>query len=236
MSTLRNWVLLTAISLSAVSFAQQSVTLIHFGDDPDRAYVPVRAVARELGMSCDTKGEDVYLDGRMIQRTRALLDGTTLMPVRDLSAWNAQIGWDPVLESVTIDRNGAHVLAKKGVKRVVISKKAQELRAYEGDLLVFKTHVSTGRKGHGTPSGHFAAGRKERIHYSSLYDDSPMPWAVQVDGNVFIHGFTSVPRYPASHGCIRMPLVGGNPAKWFWHWIDYGTPVTIANDWSDAAQ
>ena len=54
-----------------------------------------------------------------------------------------------------------------------------------------------------------------------------MPWSVQVSGNVFVHGFTSVPDYPASHGCIRVPLTGRNPAKFFYEWINVGTPIAI---------
>jgi hypothetical protein len=50
---------------------------------------------------------------------------------------------------------------------------------------------------------------------------------VQVNGHVFIHGFTSVPGYPASHGCVRVPLTGGNPARFFYEWVDAGTPVEI---------
>ena len=45
--------------------------------------------------------------------------------------------------------------------------------------------------------------------------------------HVFVHGFTSVPYYPASHGCIRLPLTGGNPAKFFYEWTDTGTPVKV---------
>jgi lipoprotein-anchoring transpeptidase ErfK/SrfK len=55
-----------------------------------------------------------------------------------------------------------------------------------------------------------------------------MPWSVQVRGNIFIHGFTVVPDYPASHGCIRMPLTGSNPAKKFFHWVEPGTPIKIS--------
>jgi lipoprotein-anchoring transpeptidase ErfK/SrfK len=36
-----------------------------------------------------------------------------------------------------------------------------------------------------------------------------------------------VPDYPASHGCIRLPLDGGNPARFFYEWIDRGTPVKV---------
>nr|NIP95410.1 L,D-transpeptidase family protein [Akkermansiaceae bacterium] len=84
-----------------------------------------------------------------------------------------------------------------------------------------------GRRG-STPTGSFRAGPyKARRHYSSRYDNAPMPWSVQVTGHIFIHGFTSVPRYPASHGCIRLPLDGGNPARFFYEWIDKGTPIRV---------
>lgn len=32
---------------------------------------------------------------------------------------------------------------------------------------------------------------------------------------------------PASHGCVRLPLTGRNPAKFFYEWVQSGTPVTI---------
>ena len=54
---------------------------------------------------------------------------------------------------------------------------------------------------------------------------------MRVHENVFIHGFQKVPRHPASHGCIRLPLAGANPAKWFYDWIDVGTPVSIRGHW-----
>jgi lipoprotein-anchoring transpeptidase ErfK/SrfK len=50
---------------------------------------------------------------------------------------------------------------------------------------------------------------------------------VQIRGHVFIHGFRSVPDFPASHGCIRLPLDRGNPARFFYEWIDRGTPVKV---------
>ncbi len=114
-----------------------------------------------------------------------------------------------------------------GKKRVEIDLTAQVLRAWEGNRLVMKTRISSG-KNRGTPTGHFSAGWKNADHYSSLYNNAPMPWSVQVSGNIFIHGFTSVPNYPASRGCIRVPLTGMNPAKRFFQWVDPGTPISIA--------
>ena len=113
-----------------------------------------------------------------------------------------------------------------GPKRVEINLTDQKLRAYEGDRLVMKTHISSGRNG-ATPTGNFRAGYKDADHYSSLFNNAPMPWSVQVSGNIFVHGFTSVPNYPASHGCIRVPLTGSNPAKRFFNWVEAGTPIRV---------
>lgn len=113
-----------------------------------------------------------------------------------------------------------------GPKRVEIDLTAQKLRAYEGNRLVMQTRISSGRNGC-TPRGNFRAGWKNADHYSSLYNNAPMPWSVQVSGNIFVHGFTEVPNYPASRGCIRVPLTGSNPAKRFFHWVDPGTPIRV---------
>ncbi len=121
----------------------------------------------------------------------------------------------------------APATAASGPKRVVIDKRQQVLRAYEGRRLVFESHVSTGKWDRSTPTGQFQAGSKERLHFSRLFHNAPMPYSVFVTGNVFIHGFGSVPQQPASHGCIRMPLGGGNPAKRFYDWVEIGTPIEI---------
>jgi hypothetical protein len=39
-----------------------------------------------------------------------------------------------------------------------------------------------------------------------------------IHGNVAIHGYPSVPTYPASHGCIRIPV-------WLADWLYQQTPV-----------
>lgn len=116
-------------------------------------------------------------------------------------------------------------------KRVEIDKTTQTLRAYEGDRVILETRVSTGKWDKSTPNGQFSAGEKDRMHYSRLFQNAPMPFSVQVAGNVFIHGFSYVPSFPASHGCIRVPLDKGNPAKQFFDWVDPGTPIEITGHW-----
>lgn len=50
-----------------------------------------------------------------------------------------------------------------------------------------------------------------------------------VDSNYFvggyaIHGYPDVPLYPASHGCLRIPIP---LAGFVYRWIDYGDPVDV---------
>ena len=130
-------------------------------------------------------------------------------------------------EDFTVTVDGRSLSVTPRAKRVEINLAVQQLRAWQGDRLVLQSRISSGRYG-STPSGNFEAGPyKARMHRSSKYHNAPMPWSVQINGPVFIHGFTSVPDYPASHGCIRVPLSGSNPARFFYEWVDRGTPVRV---------
>jgi lipoprotein-anchoring transpeptidase ErfK/SrfK len=73
--------------------------------------------------------------------------------------------------------------------------------------------VSTGRRGYWTPRGTFRPYLLKRMHYSSKYENSPMPFSIFFKGGYAIHGtgyIRSLGR-PASHGCIR--LAPGNAAR-----------------------
>jgi lipoprotein-anchoring transpeptidase ErfK/SrfK len=133
----------------------------------------------------------------------------------------------PVIFSTAFTAQGGEPLTK----RVEVDKSQQVLRAYEGDRLVFQTRISTGKWDRSTPNGNFTVGVKHRFHYSKRYHNAPMPFAVQVNGHIFIHGYTEVPARPASHGCIRVPLDGDNPAQWFFNWAEPGTPVEVMGRW-----
>ena len=73
--------------------------------------------------------------------------------------------------------------------------------------------VSSGRRGHETPSGSYRPQRLEREWFSRQYDDAPMPYAVFFKGGYAIHGGHARVGGPASHGCIR--LTTGNAAKFY---------------------
>ena len=90
--------------------------------------------------------------------------------------------------------------------QIFVSKDTQSLVVYDGDQVVTTSNVSTGKRGHTTPSGIFSIIEKRKTHFSNLYDDAPMPWMQRITwSGVALHESHHVPRYPASHGCVRMP-------------------------------
>ena len=82
----------------------------------------------------------------------------------------------------------------------------QKMKVYKGDNLMYTWRVSTARKGYVTPVGDYQPQFIERMHYSKLYHNSPMPYSIFFKGNFAIHGTNSIRRLGrrASHGCVRL--------------------------------
>ncbi|RYG47298.1 hypothetical protein EON79_07715 [bacterium] len=219
--------------LFAVAAGQNPATLdgVTFASHPGKILAPVRTIFEALGLSVEFSDGTVRVSGQALDKNGPTLpDGTRLVPLQELRSWNVEVTWQPEDERAVLSYKGKAIYVRPGPKRVVIDKSRQELRAMQGSLLVMKTNVSTGRRGKATPNGSFQAGPyKARMHRSSLYDDAPMPYSVQIVGDIFVHGYSSVPGYPASHGCIRMPIDG--TARFFFEWVDVGTPVEITGRW-----
>lgn len=85
------------------------------------------------------------------------------------------------------------------------------MRDGEGNEL-FKTKVSTGKSGYATPAGEYVITNKHRHWTSTLYHAS-MPYFQRLSCGDFGLHQGSVPDYPASHGCIRVPA--GKASKLF---------------------
>lgn len=88
---------------------------------------------------------------------------------------------------------------------MVISLDEQRAYVYRNGLRIGVSTVSTGKKGHETPTGVFTILQKRKDHTSSLYDDAPMPFMQRLTwAGVALHA-GRLPGYPASHGCVRLP-------------------------------
>lgn len=224
--------LLVAASLSlfvhpAPGASFESVT---FAAEPGRVYVPLQAAAARLRLRVDDSrnGTLTRLNGAALEPGAVrLVNSLPYIHLDALGAAGAAVSRDPLSNRCLVQMGKRRFSTTPGPKRVEVNLALQRLYAYQGDTLVLETNISSGRYGN-TPSGTFSAGPyKSRMHYSSRYHNAPMPWSVQITGHIFFHGFSSVPSYPASHGCIRVPLTGINPARFLYEWIDVGTPIRI---------
>jgi len=101
---------------------------------------------------------------------------------------------------------------------VEVSKGRQVLFLVRNGKVALVVPVSTGATGN-TPLGHWRV-------YSRVpgYNAKAMYYSSFFVGGFAIHGYASVPPYPASHGCIRIPLW---VAYRVFSLIDYGTAVYI---------
>jgi len=110
---------------------------------------------------------------------------------------------------------------------MIISIEKQMVHVYDGDRLIGAASVSTGMKGHRTPTGEFPILQKRQWHRSNIYSNAPMPFMQRLtwDGIALHAGHN--PGYPASHGCIRLPY--GFASKLF-GLTRIGTPVSVTTD------
>ncbi|MGV3615808.1 MAG: L,D-transpeptidase [Fimbriimonas sp.] len=230
-----------ALVLSALPYfasAQNFATIdaVTFTEPANVLYVPVRSVGKAFGWPVAKAKGRLYLNKRPLA-SRALKSSATgvrLVALRELANHGAII--NPAGKDLwTVKKKGKTGQAfrvRKGQKRVFINKRAQMMVGYQGRQTVFRSRVSTGRAGKDTPTGIFRAqAYKNKLHRSRLYDGAEMPWSVHIVGNIFVHGFKSVPGRASSAGCIRLPITGRNPAKWFYYWVEPGTPVTVLGKW-----
>lgn len=95
----------------------------------------------------------------------------------------------------------------------------------EHDRVQRVVHISTGAWGTSTPAGSFRVYRKERYSWSVPFEVW-MPWASYFTGGIAFHEYSSVPPYPASHGCVR---VNHFDARGVFAFALQGTPVLVVS-------
>jgi lipoprotein-anchoring transpeptidase ErfK/SrfK len=139
----------------------------------------------------------------------------------------------------------------EGSPKIVVHLGEQKAYFYKGKVIVGETTVSTGKPGFGTPPGHYHVVSKDRNHVSSEFGDyvdddgtvvksnvdarkdrkppgshfqgAKMPFCMHFNGGYAMHqGY--VPRFAASHGCIRIPP---GMAEHFFDAAHEGTPITV---------
>jgi lipoprotein-anchoring transpeptidase ErfK/SrfK len=110
---------------------------------------------------------------------------------------------------------------------IAISINKQHLKIYDANGLFAETPVSTGMRGHTTPMGVFSIIQKQKFHESNIYSGAPMPFMERITWSGIAMHAGVLPGYPASHGCIRMPMAF---AVKMYGWTRMGARVIITPD------
>lgn len=136
--------------------------------------------------------------------------------------------------------------------RVLVSISRQRAYLMAGDQIAIDTPISSGKRGHETPTGRFSIQEKDKDHHSSIYGDykdaagrtvrggissqidsapsgthfvgASMKWFMRLTGEGVGMHVGILPGYPASHGCIRMPEPA---AALFYSKVKVGTPAAV---------
>jgi hypothetical protein len=107
---------------------------------------------------------------------------------------------------------------------IAISINQQRLKIYDANGVFAESPVSTGMRGHSTPMGVFSVIQKQKLHHSNIYSNAPMPFMQRITwSGVAMHAGV-LPGYPASHGCIRMPMAF---AVKMYNWTRMGARVVV---------
>ena len=94
----------------------------------------------------------------------------------------------------------------EGETKVVIDLLTQRFYVYRGEQLAGMSSMSSGKKGKETQLGFWAVMRRQKLGYSRKYDNAPMPFMQMYDSKGLAFHAGKNPGYPASHGCVRLPL------------------------------
>ena len=97
-------------------------------------------------------------------------------------------------------------VSPSGPLMILVSVPEQTMHVYRNGILIGRSSVSTGSKGHATPGGVFTILEKKEKHYSKKYDNAPMPNMQRLTWTGIAMHSGQLPGYPASHGCIRLPF------------------------------
>jgi lipoprotein-anchoring transpeptidase ErfK/SrfK len=135
---------------------------------------------------------------------------------------------------------------------IIVSIAKQRAWLMMGEQIVIDSPISSGKRGHSSPTGKFTVLEKDKSHHSSLYGDykdsngrtvrggvsaridsapsgthfvgAEMKWFMRLTGDGVGMHVGILPGYPASHGCIRMPQ---QAAELFYNHVKVGTPVSV---------
>jgi L,D-transpeptidase catalytic domain len=116
----------------------------------------------------------------------------------------------------------------RGRAQIVVDLEAEQLYVYRAGVEIARTKITRGWEEYETPTGVFPILEKDADHYSSTYDNAPMPYNLRLTWpGIAIHG-ADVDDISATHGCIGVPL---EFARKLFSNVHVGYKVLITRNW-----
>lgn len=210
----------------------------HLAVAADGRLLTVQRLGVQPGALAAEIGEQGYrYSVRGVQRRLALLgylDPSDVTGTPDYLTEQALLafqGWEQLIRTGTVTGGTQRALFKASrpkpkrptvARHVEIYRDLGVLLLVEDREVVRAVHTSTGTGG-GTPVGDFRVYVKSLMSWSVPFEVW-MPYASYFRGGIAMHQSPSVPSYPASHGCVRLP---DGEAERVYRFADVGTPVFV---------
>ena len=141
--------------------------------------------------------------------------GSSIDGVFGMRTWHAVVafqGWNSLSRDGVVGPATRAALAHARRPRAWSGTTGFEIHLAEQVVLLVRdrrvvraVHVSTGRPGYSTPSGSFHVYLRDPMSWSNTFH-TWMPLAQYFHGGYALHEYADVPAYPASHGCVRVPV------------------------------
>jgi hypothetical protein len=106
----------------------------------------------------------------------------------------------------------------------VVSIAKQQITVHGPGGIIGQSPVSTGMRGKDTPTGVFTILQKNKHHVSNIYEGASMPNMQRLTWSGIALHAGYLPGYPASHGCIRMPMAFSEK---LWEMTKLGARVVV---------
>jgi len=171
----------------------------------------VEALQRRLiQLHYHTAGVNGDFDYRLADAVMAFhkVQGMSRTTYVDDATWKALTAPRTLVKHVTTVKPHWEVNLTKQVAFYLVDNKVDQI-----------FHISSGKPSTPTRPGQFRVYQKQ-----PGYNQKMMYYSSFFDGNRGLHGYSSVPSYAASHGCVRMPIWS---AKWVYNHAPYGIMVDI---------
>lgn len=124
-----------------------------------------------------------------------------------------------LVKKVFSGRGGYRVRHPEAGRHVEVSIDKQVMVLAKGDKPYAIYPVSTGKSSTPTVTGHFTFIRRE-----PGYNSHGMYYSFYFHGGYAVHGYESVPDYPASHGCVRT-FIADQPR--IYEQLEYGESIFV---------